>query len=52
MNLKEKSYNYKYISFKKNGIWYSISDKIVDTSKHMYRTWNPNYEYKKIINNI
>lgn len=50
--LKEETYNYKYISFKKNGIWYSISDKIIDTSKHMYRTWNPKYEYKKIINNI
>lgn len=51
-NLKNNSFNYKYISFKKDVIWYTLSDNITDTSKYMYRSWNPSFEYRNIIKKI
>jgi hypothetical protein len=49
---KKWKYNYKYISFRNSEGWYMLSDNIIDTSKHNFRTWNPKFEYKNLIKNI
>ncbi len=51
-NLKNNSFNYKYLHFKKTWENYEIWDMVIDSSIVNYRTWLAKFEYKIALKKI
>lgn len=54
LNLKNKSFNYKYIKINKISSQddFELNFNLLDASKYDFRSWNPVFEYKELLKKL